>query len=200
MQKVYVVSGIVIMFVICITLVIFAPKQHVFHNIKDYYPELLKHFHDAQVELIHKEVDAGDWEDCPDEWVLKGSYKRIKLYDESEYMCDIRKYAHTVNIISQIPGLKGAYLGRLGSKTILKVRKTDKNHMHVSIPLEKGFETADQCGVWVKRETRALHRKIMYDTSKIFSMYNKTDIPTKFLILEMEWPSTLKAQKKKQEG
>jgi len=121
----------------------------------------------------------------------KSSYKKIKLYDDHKFLVDIKKYPQTVNIISQIPGVQGAFLGRLGPKTILKVRKNDKKFMRVQIPLQRGFETADHCGVWVKRETRCLYRNMMYDTSNIYSMYNKLRDPVKFIVLEMTWPKKL---------
>ncbi len=196
MNKGLAACGIVIMFVICIALVIFAPKKHVFHDIESHYPGLLTHFQDAQLELIHQEVDLSDWVDANDQLHNeKSSYKLIKIYDDRMYLVDIKKYPQTVSIISQIPKLIGAYLARLGPKSILKVQKNDERFMRISIPLERGFDTADHCGVWVKQETRCLHRKIMYDTSNIFSMYNKTGAPIKFLILEMEWPETLVAPK-----
>ena len=197
MKRVIGICCVVIIFVISLTLVIFVPKKHVFHDIKTYYPELLSHFQPAQIDLINEEINPENWESVEDDILLnkKASYKKIPLYDDHKYLVDIKKHPQTVNIISQIHGLKGAFLGKLGPKTILKVRKNDKKFMRVQIPLQPGFETTDYCGVWVKRDIRCMYKNMMYDTSNIFSMYNKLRDPIKFIVLEMEWPNSLKPPK-----
>ena len=177
---------IIIMFFVCTSLVIFAPKKNVFYNIKDKYPDLLTHFNDAQIELVNNEIDDKQWKSVEDALLNdNASYSEIQLYDDEKYMVDIKKYNHTVNMISQIHGLNKAYLANLGPKSILKVQKTKPGVMRVSIPLQKGFYKVDQCGILVKRETRCLYDKIMYDPSNIYSMYNKSRYTIKMIILEI---------------
>jgi len=197
MQKVLALCCVVIIFVISMTLVIFVPKKNVFHDVNTYYPGLLDHFTEAQLDLINTELDAEDWEDVDEDMLFtkKSSYKKIKLYENHKYCVDIKKYSQTVSIISQINGLRGAFLGMIGPQTILKVHKTDEKNMRVHIPLQKGFETVDRCGVWVKRETRNIYSNVMYDTSNIYSMYNKLRDPIKFIVLEMEWPAGIPCAK-----
>lgn len=181
-----VICGIIIMFFVCISLVIFAPKKNVFYNIKHHHPDILKHFNDAQIELINREIGDKDWKSMDDILLNdNSSYKEIQLYCNEKYTVDIQKYTHTVNIISQVNGLQRAYLANLGPKSILKVQKNDENIMRISIPLQKGFYKANQCGIWVKRETRCLYDIVMYDPRNIYSMYNKSRYDIKMLILEI---------------
>ena len=181
-----VICCIIILFSVCISLVIFAPKKNVFYNITNHYPDILSHFIEAQIELINKEIDEGDWkimnEICLND---NSSYKEIELYNNKKYNVDIQKYNHTTNIISQIHGLQKAYLAELGPKSILKVQKNEPGVMRISIPLQKGFYKANYCGIWVKRETRCLYDMIMYDPSNIYSLYNKSRYCIKMIILDI---------------
>lgn len=192
MSAILITCIIFLMFVTCIILVIFAPKKHVFYNIKNHCPYVLKCFNDAQISLINKEIDTKDWESVEDLPLNKNaSYKKIELYADGEYLVDIKKYPQTSNIISQIEGLRKAYLLSLGPKTILKVQKDEHPILRISIPLQNGFYNVDHCGIWVKRETRCLYKKIMYDPSNIYSMYNKSLDEIKTVVLELDKPSNL---------
>ena len=84
MNKVLVLCGIVILFVLCITLVVFAPKRKRFFEDEERYSKFIDCLTDAQKELILSEIDENDWVDAPDDWkyTKKTEYKTIRLYSE----------------------------------------------------------------------------------------------------------------------
>lgn len=198
MKILYALCGIILLLIICVILVIFAPSGSNFYNYKDHYPYLFSYFTNMRISLINDEINESDWIDHPDPhlWAYDDTtiYKMIPLFS-GKWTAVHKKYPQTSTIISQIPTVKNAFIGKIGSKSALKKHKLPKelsnNTLRLLVSLNQEIDDNELCGVWVDGVFKCISGILLYDTSKMHSMYNKLDFDVHFLILDLVRPKSI---------
>lgn len=175
-------SGLVVVFVLCVVFLIFAPSKTVFYPHKDYY-NISDICGGAFKDNIMKNVT--EWDDDSDMCRAEGmEYHTIKLYDGEwktpfESRIDLR-------------GVKSITLAKLGARSILKPFKQETEHMQIMTPISVPSENINKCGVWVDGDFRPLDTTVMFDPTRIMSVFNSRKLPATYLIIHMKRPKKIK--------
>lgn len=190
------IGFVVIVFIISVTLMIFAPKSVNFYP-EDTYP-IIKYINDNNTAIINDDLtsikDDKNWVCWPDEKLISGVYQIYPLYmfstltNRSE-TCDL-----THGLIQTIPDIKTCTFLKIGANSHIKKHKRWKeisNHTLCCLfVLEAPADLVEKCGVWVNGESKKIKKDalIIFDSSKEHSIYNKTDYPVYCLMLDITRP------------
>jgi aspartyl/asparaginyl beta-hydroxylase (cupin superfamily) len=189
---------IVIIFIICITLLIFAPKSINYYDL-DTYP-ILKYITENNKDVINNsyaniETDDG-WVNWPDSSNVKGLCSIFPLFMFSTLSKNRKQKCQDLfKLMKNIPDVKSCAFIRIDKKSKI-IKHTEwkdlSNNTLRCIFIIKSIASApmDLCGIWVNGETKKLisGKCIIFDGSKEHSIYNETDYPVCALLLDIKRP------------
>lgn len=199
-NKTFIFIGIVIViFIICVGLLIFAPRSINFHDATIY--PILKYINENNSDIIHADFDKienAPWIDWPDKDFVKGNVTIYPIFMFS-ILSEKRKNEciNTFNLIQNIPDIKTC--------AFLKIDKTSRIQKHaqykglnntlrcIIILKSVSTTTIDQCGIWVNGESKKIKSKniYIYDSSKEHSIYNETDYPVYAFMIDIKRPEKI---------
>ena len=202
----YINIGIfIIIFIIILSLVIFAPKSKNFYN-NDIFPivdYLYKNNDDVfikDLQLIKNDETKNNlWIKYPDKEYIINTYLIYPIYIYGLY--SYKRYILSMNtsqLINTIPNIKGISYLKLNQKSKIKKRKKWKeisnNTLCCLFVLESVYTSnPEECCIWVNGEIKPLvkNKLIIYDSSKEHSIINDTDSPVYLLELDIKKPKEL---------
>jgi hypothetical protein len=191
----------IIILLVAILLMIFAPKINNFYSLPFIQNKLLE----SQAILNIQNIKPDDWKLYPDQdlWKIKkpepvqnpnGKFLMWDLFFANKINMDFAKRCPNIfDLIKKIPNIKTAFIGKVQSLTTLEQHATWKSlansTLRCILPIQSTSEI-QECGVWVDCLTKAFVKGtwITFDHSKKWTIYNKTDEDLIFLVLDIKRP------------
>lgn len=189
-----------IVFIVCVTLLIFAPKS------TNYFPPntypILKYIHENSMDAIVEDLDSikesDDWMIWPDKEYVRGKYEVYPIYMFSTLNKKRKDICiNTYNLIQNTPNVKSCAFLRIDANSSLNKNKGWAERSNKTLCclfiLETSGQKIDRCGIWVNGESKSLSKNkfIIFDGSKEHSIYNKLSRPIYALMLDIERPNKL---------
>ena len=176
------VAGLVVVFVICVIFLIFAPNEVIFYQHKDYY-----NISDLRSDLFKNHIieRAVKWENknnmCRSENM---TFETIEVFNGEwippfEQRVDLR-------------GVKSITLAKLGPMSVLKPSKDLTQNMRILTPVQVPSENINKCGVWVGGDFRPLDTTVMFDPNNLMSVFNSRKMVATYLIIDMKRPKKIR--------
>lgn len=193
---------LIVAIVICLSLVIFAPCDKVFFT-KDTYP-ILNVLSDAmQLHLIKddvKKIEGSHFVEYPDPdmWRFNSSssYGIYPFYMFGRFFKEnIKRCADTFSIAHYVPHAHTMAFVRLGPKSVLKVHKSWKEVANITYRCVLGLDIPANdlhaCGIWVQGNAKKIEENkwVIFDASRLHSMFNKQSKPCYMLMFDLTRPS-----------
>ena len=195
------VGIVVIIFIISISLLIFAPKSINYYTV-DTYP-ILKYIGENNKDIINSGLDKiendNDWVDWPDTEHVTGKCKIFPIFMFSTLSKKRKKKCVEIfNLIKNIPDVKTCSFIKIDKNSKINKQTQWKdlaNETLRCIFIIKSVSSAsiDTCGIWVNGEAKKLisNNFIIFDSSKEHSIYNETDYPIYALMLDIKRPEKI---------
>lgn len=191
----------IIVFIICIALLIFAPKSTNYYSV-DTYP-ILKYINENNMNIIKEEFESikksDDWVLWPDKEHVNGNYEIYPMYmfgtinKKRKETC-----SNTYALIQNTPNIKSCVFLRVNPNSSINKNKgwselSNKTLCCIFILESLAHPKVEKCGIWVNGESKKLtkNKLIIFDSSKEHSIYNKMDEPVYILLLDIERPDKL---------
>lgn len=191
----------IIIFIICIALLIFAPKSINYYS-PDIYP-ILEYINDNNLEIIKEDLnkikESKDWVLWPDKQYVKGGYKIYPMYIFNVKNSNhIKECNSTYTLIHNTPDIKTLTFLHLSPNSSLNKQTgwcdLSNTTLRCLFILESPAVTKiDKCGIWVNGESKKLIKNniIIFDSSKEHSIYNETNEHVYILLLDVKRPRKL---------
>lgn len=207
--------------IVAIILIIMMPKDECFFSDdifnQDEHPlymikESLGYDKEHQLHHISKEIiseaENCNYVDYPgDEWKQENDGNGVGRHEYK--ICpfsifgvtlknNIKKCQITSNLISNISGVKFSAFIKVSGKTILSSHSTwasvSNTTLRCALPIVVASSDISKCGIWVEKQCKGLRYNewIIYDHSKMCSIYNKMDTPCIMLVLDILRPKEVK--------
>lgn len=192
---------VVITFIICVSLLIFAPKS-INYYYKETYP-ILTYINDNNINVINNDFEKIEndkrWIEWPDKQFTVGNVSVFPIFmfsvisNERKELC-----SNMFDLLKNVPDIKSCAFIKLDKRS--KIQKSTQwkelsNYTLRCIIVLKSIPSAsiEQCGIWVNGESKKLSSKnmIIYDSSKEHSIYNETDYPIFYLMLDIKRPDKI---------
>jgi aspartyl/asparaginyl beta-hydroxylase (cupin superfamily) len=199
------IGFVVIVFIISVTLMIFAPKSNNFHP-STVYP-IIKYIHENNTDIFKsdlqkiKNLDKSDpinWIKYPVKNLIKNEYEIFPLYMFSVLNKSRKSLCNsTYNLIRNIPDIKTCSFLKIGGNSSIKKHKKWKELSNISLSclfiLEAPMASIDDCGIWINGETKKLtkNKMFIFDGSKEHSIFNYTDYPIYCIFLDILRPKNI---------
>lgn len=191
----------VIIFIICVLLLIFAPKSINYYSIETY--PILKSICENNKDIINKDFDNiendADWINWPDPGYVSGVCKIFPIYIYS-ILSKKRKHkcSETYKLIKNMPDVKTCAFIKIDKKSKLNKQTECKELSNSTLRclyVLKSVSSApvETCGIWVNGESKKLisNKLIIFDSSKEHSIYNGTDYPLYALLIDIKRPEKI---------
>ena len=187
---------IVIVFIISVSLLIFAPKS------KNYYKEetypFIEYLHNNNAQLIKDEFykikNNDDWITYPDKKNITGKCSIWPMYMFSiESKKRISPVDDLYKIIKHIPDVKSCLFIKFEPKSEIGKSKLWKELSNDTLRCLLVLDSPNdmtKCAMWVNGEVKKIKTNdlIIFDGSKDYSIYNKTKHPLHMLIIDVKRP------------
>ena len=192
---------VVIIFMISITLLIFAPKS-INYYMPDTYP-ILKYICENNKNIINSNLDKiennTDWIDWPDSENITGNCEIYPLFIFSTLSKKRKNQCiETFKLIKNIYDVKTCAFIKLDKNSKLNKQtqwKELSNETLRCLFIIKSMPSAsiDTCGIWVNGESKKItsNNLIIFDSSKEHSIYNETDCPIYALLIDIKRPEKI---------
>jgi aspartyl/asparaginyl beta-hydroxylase (cupin superfamily) len=187
-----------IIFIISITLVIFAPRSKNYYN-ADIFP-IIKYINDNNKDIIENDLDIikkeNEWILWPDVNNVVNDYLVYPIFMFGNFSESRKsKCKKSVNLINGIPGVKTfAYL-KISKKSRIKKNKKwqeiSNDTLCCLFIMESPYVSkSEDCCIWTDGEIKKLikNKLIIYDASKEHSIINNSDYPIYILMLDIKKP------------
>lgn len=192
---------VIIITVICLSLVIFAPRDKTFLD-KETYPHLDILSDPMHLQLIKNDlcrIRDDEFLDYPDEKMWKfnktSKYKIFPFYMFGQFsQKNIEICPDTFQIAHNIPYIRSMAFIKIGAKSVLKVHQNWKHISNETFRCLLGVEVpsndVNACGVWIKGHTKKLEdgKWIVFDSSRLHSIYNKQSRDCHLLMFDLKRP------------
>lgn len=199
-NSIFIVIGvIIIIFIISVSLMIFAPKSINFYD-SDIFP-IVKYINNNNNQLIkdgfYKIKNDEDWLEFPDKDNINGKCEiwpiymfNIKLDKRIEKILDL------YNLIKNIPDVKTiAFVKIEPNSSINKIRqwKLLSDTLRCIFVIDSPDDTVDKCAIWINGESKKIKSNdlLICDSSKEHAIYNKTKYPLYLFILDISRPENI---------
>lgn len=194
------VGCVIIIFIISVSLLIFAPKSTNYHDTVVY--PIVNYIHENNHQLIknafYKIKDEPNWIPYPDKNVVTGTCKIWPLYMFSiELKNRIQLCNQFYTLIANIPNVKTCAFVKIEANSSINKNKQWKdlsnNTLRCMIIIDTPNDSIEKCAIWVNGEAKKCKSNglIIFDSSKEHSIYNKTIYPLYFLILDIQRPEKI---------
>lgn len=191
------IGVLVVIFMICISLLIFAPKGKNYFN-SNIYP-ILKYLHENNLQVFKddfKKIKDDNWIDYNIDVQGKCSMCPLYMFSiTSKKNTELCK--NTYNLIYNIPDLKTcSYMIIHPKSQIIKNtgwKDLANNTLRCIIIINSMTSTMDKCGIWVNGQTKKIKSDnlIIFDASKEYSIYNNTSLNLEILIFDIKRPDNI---------
>lgn len=194
---------VIIMIVISLGLVIFAPSEKVFFN-KEIYPSLDILTDRMQLQLIRDDLARVsddqflDYPD-PDMWKRTSTYQAFPFYMFGAFAkANIELCPDTFRIAQNIPGVRTMAFIKLGPKSVLKVHQSwhelSNDTFRCVLGLDIPANDINACGIWVNGNVKKIEddKWVIFDASKRHSMFNRQDNPCYLLMFDLQRPTAVR--------
>ena len=195
------IRNVFIIFIVSVSLLIFAPRSVNFYN-DDTYP-ILKSIYENNKEIITEDFEKiekeTNWINWPDSENISGKCEIFPLYMFS-IVSKKRKHKciNSYNLIQNIPGVKTCTFLKIDKKSKMTKQTQWKDLSNTTLRcllVLKSVSSApvEKCGIWVNGETKKLisGNLIIFDSSKEHSIYNETDYPLYTLLIDLQRPEKI---------
>jgi len=191
------IGVIVVIFILCIALLIFAPKGKNYFN-SNIYP-IVKYLHENNLQTF-----KDDFKKIKDEnWVnytidVQGKCGMCPLYmfsitsKKNTKLCQ-----NTYDLVHNIPDLKTCTYMIIHPKSQILKNKGWKdlanNTLRCAVIINSMTSTMDKCGIWVNGQTKKIKANdlLIFDASKEYSIYNHTPLNLELLIFDIKRPDNI---------
>ena len=188
----------VILFIACVSLLIFAPRCVNYYG-ADTYP-ILNYLHENNLQTIKddnsKIKNSDDWLIYPDN--IHGTCKIFPIYMFSTLSKKRKKICvNTYNLIKNTPDIKTcAFINIQPNSQIDKGRvwgKLSNETLRVLFVIDSPSTTIEKCGMCVNDEYKKIkpNSLIIFDGSKEHTIYNKTDSNIELLLFDISRPVSI---------
>jgi aspartyl/asparaginyl beta-hydroxylase (cupin superfamily) len=189
---------VVVTLVICVSLLIFAPRSINFYK-PEIYP-IIQYLHENNLQCIKDDFSKiksdKNWMEYP--IGVDGTFKIFPLYMFSiSKDKNIKSCQSTYNLIQNIPDIKSCAFMNLSANSQINKNKGLKllcnNSLRCLIVLNAKISSIDNCGIWVNGEQKKMltNNLIIFDASKEYSIYNKTNLDLEFLLIDVKRPEKI---------
>lgn len=192
---------IIILVVLCLALVIFAPKNKSFYD-RRIYPHLELISDPMHMQMIREDLnllDESHFIDYPDQQMWKyndsSDYQIFPFYMFGEFSRNNLTMCHnTFQIAQNIPYIRSMAFIKIGPKSVLKVHQSWKEISNETFRCFLGVNvpTSDIniCGVWVEGDAKKLQddKWVIFDASRKHSIYNKYSKNCYLLMFDLKRP------------
>jgi aspartyl/asparaginyl beta-hydroxylase (cupin superfamily) len=187
---------VIIILIIFIALIIFMPKSTNIFDIK-IYPNIENVFKEHQVEIDKnfKTIKNGNfWEKFSTNTEIYPIYLLNKFHLANKTRC-----SNLFNIINTIPNIKTFIISKvnpvINDSEISKSRNFNilNNTLRCAYILESPSNDIKKCFIWVDGDKKKIRKNeiIIFDSSREYSFYNKTDFPIYMILLDITRPSNI---------
>lgn len=195
------VGLVVIIFIVSVSLLIFAPKSINYHTLETY--PILKFIHENNLDTIQKDLESIEnstkWINWPDKEYIKGTCSVYPLFMFSTSSKSRKnECSETYKLMQNVPDMKSCAFIKIDKKSkIMKQNQwkelSNETLRGLFILKAVASATIDQCGIWVNGESKKLISKnlIIFDSSKEHSIYNDTDYPIYALLVDIKRPEKI---------
>ena len=197
------IGVIIVIFIISISLMIFAPHSINYFDEKTY-PELqiisnqhintLKH----ELDCANDPDELNNWMMWPDSNYRKGACNLYPLYmfstlsHKRQMVCP-----ETFKLLQKIPNVKTCTFVTIEINSSIENHKEWKDlcnkTLRCLIVISSPNDAVERCGIWVNGESKKLHTGdvVIMDGSKEHSIYNKSDLPISMLLVDISRPDSI---------
>jgi hypothetical protein len=188
----------IIIFVITMVLVIFAPKSINYYN-PDIFP-IVKYINENNKDLIKSDLDIikkeNDWILWPDENNIVNDYLIYPVFMFGNFSEHRKlKCKKSSELIANIPGVKTFTYLKIAVRSSIKKNKKWKDISNDTLCCLFVLEAPhvnklEDCCIWTNGEIKKLlkNKLIIYDSSKDHSIVNNSDYPVYILMLDIKKP------------
>lgn len=193
------IGVIVIIFIISISLLIFAPKSKNYYK-KEIYP-FIEYLHNNNAQLIKDEFykikNNDDWVSYPDKQNITGKCSIWPLYI---FSIECKKRTQLVDnlykIIKNIPDIKSCLFIKFDPNSEISKNKIWRELSNDSLRCLLVLDSPNdmnKCIIWVNGEVKKINTNdlIIFDGSKDHSIHNKTKHPLHMLIIDVKRPKDI---------
>ena len=189
------VGIVVVVLVFCVALLIFAPKSINFYRPETY--PIIRYLHENNLQIIKDEFSkiksSKNWLDYP--IGITGKCKVFPIYMfNTLHEKNVKLCKDTYNLIQNIPDIKTCTFMNLYADSQIDKNKGLKlicnNTLRCLIILNAKNATINKCGIWINGEQKKIKKNelIIFDSSKEYSIYNKTQSDMEFLLIDVKRP------------
>jgi aspartyl/asparaginyl beta-hydroxylase (cupin superfamily) len=191
------IGVIVIIFIISVSLLIFAPKSINYYDSSTY--PIIQYINENNTQIIKDEFykikNDTNWINYPDKESINGVCQIWPMYMFSiESTNRTKKCSGVYNLIKNIPDVKTCAFIKIGPKSEIKKNKQWKKLANTTLKclfiIDSPNDVIDKCAVWVNGHAKTIksNELIIFDSSKEHSIYNKTKHPLHMLVLDIKRP------------
>jgi hypothetical protein len=189
----------IIIFIISVSLLIFAPKSKNYYDASTY--PFIQYINENNNQLIKDEFykikNNDKWLKYPDKKNTKGDCEIWPLYvfsTESKYRISMNSELY--KIITNTPDIKSCLFIKFHPKSEIiksKLWKELANNTLRCLIIIDAPNDINNCAIWVNGEIKKLKNNdlIIFDSSKEYSIYNKTKYPLHILVIDIKRPNSI---------
>lgn len=210
---------VIIVFIVCIFLVIFAPKPINFFDVNLYNEldklirmdylvlenSLLLDIIDDDIEDIntlekinhYKNIEKMTWMPWPDNSIISGKVYTAPVFIEGKFEeSNVVRFASLLNAIKDIPDIKSVYFIKIDvNSSFIKHKgyKSNNDTLRYLYCFNSYCYDETESGLWINSEAKKLIQgsSIIYDASKEWSLYNNTASDIVYLLVDFKRPESV---------
>jgi len=192
------VGFVVVIFIVSVCLLIFAPKSVNFYDTNTF--PIIKYICENNNQIIkddfYKIKNKTGWLKYPDK--VTGKCEIWPMYMFSiKSLCRTSMCEEVYNLIKNIPNVKSCAFIKIDKESELKKnsqwKELSNNTLKCLFIIDSPNEVVDKCAIWVNGELKKIKSNdlIIFDSSKVHSIYNKTTYPISLLMLDIIRPEKI---------
>ena len=211
---------VIIIFIFCIFLVIFAPKPINFFDVDLYTPELDKLIKNEDLVLEnsvllntideditdaitlekitqYKNMSEIVWTQWPDGSIVSGKVYIAPVFIGGRFeYSNVNRFSTLLNMIKHIPNIKSLYFIKIDvNSSFIKHKgyKSDNDTLRYIYCFNSYCYDETESGLWIGGEAKKLIQgsSVVYDSSKEWSLYNKTANDIIYLVIDFKRPENI---------
>ena len=195
------IAILIVMFIIIISLVIFAPKSKNFYNCNDLYPDVGNINIEENISDIKKEIESindKDWIDYYGQNLWGSNTAEFKIFplymDRKHIGKNIDQCAKLFSQIKYIKNVRNIFLGKFSPRSKLNEWQEYGDAVNNNLRCYIGLKTkpfgSKRINVWVNGEIKELNTGtiLVVDHSKKNSICNDTKNPCIILFIDIDRP------------
>ena len=192
----------IVIFILIISLVIFAPKSKNFYNCKDTYPRLHVIASEANLKSIRKDIESIDeWINYygMDLWCNDASeFKIFPVYMNKKYISkNADKCPNLLKQVQILPNVKNIFFGKFKAQSQLNEWREYNKMVNDTLRCVIGLKTKTfgnkRVNIWINGEIKNINTgtTLIMDHSKKNSIFNETKEDAVVLFIDIDRPKNI---------